>query len=77
MNLNELPKDMQEDILKLASQHPITIQEAIRYYLMGGEHADILCRLKSVNCPEEFIKLQNDAMWAKKNKLLMKQLKSQ
>jgi hypothetical protein len=34
---------MQEEVIKLASQHKVDIQTAVDYYLMGGyEHAEHL-----------------------------------
>ena len=73
--VNYLPKDMEEKVLELASQHPITIEDARRYYLMGGDHADILCQLRSANVPESIINLTNKELWEKKNKELWKELK--
>lgn len=76
MKFHELPKNMQEHVLKLASEHPITIEQATECYIMGGEHADKLCQLKAMNAPDYFIKLQNDALWAEKNKSILEELKS-
>lgn len=67
MELYELPKDIQEKILKLASEHAITINETKHYYLMGGDHADHLCRLASVGVPYYIIEMENNALWKKKN----------
>lgn len=40
MELIEIPSDMREDIEGLVKLYPITIEEAWRYYLMGGfDHA--------------------------------------
>jgi len=75
MNFNNLPKDMQQKILKLASEHPITIEDAKECYLMGGDHADKLCQMLSTGCPYEFIRLQNDALWIEKNKKILEELK--
>ncbi len=66
MNFKYLPKNIQEKILELAREHPITIEEAEKYYLMGRDHANILCQLKTVGAPEQFIRLQNEALWKKK-----------
>lgn len=74
MEFYSLPKDMQEEVLKLASEHPITIEEAKECYLMGGDHADILCHLVAAKVPYSYIKLQNDALWAEKNKTIMEEL---
>ena len=47
MNFQSLPKDIQEDIKKLASHHTVDIETAKEYYMMGGfEHADYLCTLR-------------------------------
>jgi hypothetical protein len=72
--LYNLPKEMQDEVLKLAAEHSITIDEAYKYYLMGGENADYLCYLKDAGCPEGFIELQNQSYWTKKNKELWKEL---
>lgn len=40
MEFYNLPKEVQDNIIKLASEHPITIEEAKHYYLMGGD----ICR---------------------------------
>jgi hypothetical protein len=76
MNINELSRDMQEIIFKLAREHPITIEEAKECYLMGGDHADKLCQMRSAGFPNSFIKLQNQAMWNEKNKILWDELKN-
>ncbi len=66
MNFKYLPNGIKEKILKLAKEYPITIEEAEKYYLMGGDHADILCQLKVIGEPEEFIMLQNNILWEKR-----------
>ncbi|MGJ0846543.1 hypothetical protein ACR77J_07635 [Tissierella praeacuta] len=75
MNFNELPLDMQEDIKKLAAEHPITINEAMELYLMGGNlFADDLCKLKSVNVPDELIRVINNKKWDEHNRMLWDKL---
>jgi hypothetical protein len=77
MDLYSLPKEMQDKVLKLAAEHPITVEEAKHYYLMGGEHADYLCCLRTAGCSEEYIKLHNQLLWDKKNKKIWEEIMSQ
>lgn len=74
MKFYDSQKEIQEKILKLAAKYPITIDEAEHYYLMGGDHANKLCELRTIGFPEEFIKLQNQCLWEEKNKILRKEL---
>lgn len=77
MNLSffTLPEDIQEKILDLAAQFPLTIDEVRELYLMGEDHTNILCYLKSAGYPDSFIQLQNNALWEKKNKEWANELK--
>lgn len=65
---------MQEKVKELASRHAITIEDACKYYLMGGDHADTLCILRENEVPESYIELQNHMIWEKKNQELRKVL---
>lgn len=68
MNFYSLPKDLQEEVLKLISQYPLTLDEVTELYLMGGSHTDYLCQLKLKNAPDAFIQWENRRMWDEKNK---------
>ena len=76
MDFNSLPKEIQNEILKLAREHPITIDDAKECYLMGGDHADKLCQLKAIDASDYVIRLQNDVLWAEKNKKIIDELRS-
>jgi hypothetical protein len=76
MDFYSLPKDMQEEVKKLAREHTVNIEKAIEYYMMGGyEHADYLCTLGDAGLPDYFIRLQSHIIWEKKNKKLWEELK--
>jgi hypothetical protein len=74
MDFRSLPNDMQEKVLKLASEHAVIIEEAKNCFLMGGDHADILCKLVAAKIPYSYIELQNHALWADKNKKIIEEL---
>jgi len=76
MDFRSLPKDMQEKILKLASEHLITIEQAKECYLMGGDHVDVLCRLVVAKVPYCIIEMENNALWKNKNDKLWKELRN-
>ena len=68
MTLHELPKEIQEKVIKLAARYPFNIQTVIPFYLMGGdEFAERLCDLKLVNMPDWLIELENNKLWKEKN----------
>lgn len=78
MKLQDLPKDMQEDIKKLAREHPITLDEAVDFYLMGGNnHANILCKLKSMKVLGVVIEIENNRLWNDYNKKMFATLKNE
>lgn len=75
MEFYSLPKDMQEEIKKLASHHTVNIKTAQEYYLMGGyEHGDYLCTLADKGVPDLIIRLENQIYWEKKNKVIWEEL---
>ncbi len=75
MNLYSLPQDMREEVLKLASEHTVTIEQAYKYYLMGGyEHGEYLCSLADIGVPDCLIEIVNRDIWDIKNKELWKKL---
>lgn len=76
MKYLELPKDLQEEVLKLTSQYPLTLDEVTELYLMGGGHADYLCQLKLKNVSDTFIQWENRRIWDEKNKKSWEELKS-
>jgi len=76
MDFYSLPKDIQEEILKLAREYPLTVEEVKECYLMGSDHANILCQLVAAKVPYSYIELQNHALWKKKNKKFMEELKN-
>lgn len=76
MNFYSLPKDIQEKILEIAPQYPLTIDEVKELYLIGGDHTDYLCQLKTMNMPNIFIQWENQRLWDEKNNKLWDELKS-
>jgi len=70
-----LPEDLEEKILEIAPQYPLTIDEVKELYLMGGNHTDYLCQLKTMNMPDAFIQWENQKLWDEKNKKLWEELK--
>ena len=76
MNLCNLPQDMQEEVKKLASEHTVTIEQALKYYMIGGyKRADYLCSLVDIGIPDCIIEMENQNYWTKKNKRLMEEIK--
>lgn len=65
MDYKCLPKDIQQEIIKIAAQYPFTIEEVKDLYLIGGEHTDYLCQLKLRNAPDLFIQQENQRLWDK------------
>lgn len=76
MKYLEMPKDIQEKIKELAPKYPLTLDEVTELYLMGGDHADYLCQLKTMNVPNIFIQWENQRLWDEKNNKLWDELKS-
>lgn len=77
MRFETLPKDMQEDVMELASKHSITPYEALEMYLMGGEHhSEVLCKLKSAGTPDVLIQSINNTMWGDYNKEMLREINS-
>jgi hypothetical protein len=75
MSYYELPLDIQAEIKKLASEHPVSLDEAYRYYMMGGyEHGKKLCELKTRNVPNRYIELYNTYYWDEKNKEIFSEI---
>ena len=73
-----LPPDMEQEVNKLAAEYPITLEEAKRFYLMGGyDHAIKLIevKLRCRNIPNEAIQFLNQAIWEEKNRGFKKELK--
>jgi len=58
MKYLEMPKDIQEKIKELAPKYPLTLDEVTELYLMGGDHTDYLCQLKTMNVPDAYILLE-------------------
>jgi hypothetical protein len=66
---------MQKEVEKLASEHNLTIEQTLKYYMMGGyEHADYLCSLVDIGMPDCIIEMENQNYWTKKNKELWKEI---
>lgn len=75
MNIYNLPQDMQEEVNKLTREHTVNIETTYEYYMMGGyKHAEYLCGLRDIGVPDWLVRLENDAIWNKKNKETMKEL---
>lgn len=75
MKFQALPPDMQDDIRKLAKEHHISLYEAMELYFMGGNHhADILCKPKSMNTFDGFIRIKNNKLWDEYNKKMYREL---
>jgi len=76
MRFNNLPKDLQDKVLELAPKYPLTLDEVTKLYLMGEDHADYLCQLKTMNVSDIFILLANQELWNEKNKKIWNELNS-
>lgn len=76
MRYLELPKDLQEKVKELAPKYLLTLDEVTELYLMGGDHTDYLCQLKTMNMPNIFIQWENQRLWDEKNNKLWDELKS-
>jgi len=77
LSLYDLPLDMKEEVLKLAREHTVTIEQAYKYYMMGGyEHGDHLCSLADMGAPDCLIEMENRAYWAKKNKKILEKIEN-
>ena len=75
MKLYNLPQDIQKEVKKLASEHTVTTEQALKYYMMGGyEHGDYLCSLADIGMPDCIIKMESRAYWDKINKKLLKEM---
>lgn len=59
---------MQDDIAKIAREHPMSMEEVFEMYLKGGDHTDVLCKLKCAGASDSIIDLVNDGLWEEERK---------
>lgn len=75
MNYLDLLPDMQEEVKKLVNEYPDIIEDAYKYYMMGGyEHGKTLCKLKSLGLTDDYIRIYNHSYWIQRNKKLQEEL---
>lgn len=74
VNFYELPKDMQEKVIELATHFPFSVREVVPYYLMGGDHTDKLLELKAKGAPDVLVQMYNQELWDEKNKGLWSEI---
>lgn len=76
MKFHQMPPDIQEKVMELVAQFPFTADEVLPYYLMGGDHADQLLKLKLAGASDQIIVIANQEIYDKENKKLWQELKN-